>query len=354
MKRVGLIFGSRSVEHEISITTASKAYEALRQLRGEYETRPDLSDQGRRLAHRPGRGAAPDDRGRGPRLPGARPPQDAPGELQGAAPRPGAGRRRRGPAVPAARSDGARTLPETRSGPRGSRRRWDRSWTSPFPIVHGTHGEDGTLQGLFELADIPYVGTGRRRVGGGDGQDPLQAALPRGGPAHRGGDLVQPTSVARRRGRRHPRGRSRASATRWWSSRRWRAPASGSPGRPNAQELVRAVAQAIQFSARVLVEKALDDRLEIQCAVLGNHDPVVSECEELTQSAGIVSFEDKYLRRPGAAEADLAPSHIPARIPDGPGAARQGAGPGHLPRRWTRAGSPGWTSWWTGRRCSRS
>jgi len=40
MKRVGLIFGSRSVEHEISITTASKAYEALRQLQGEYETLP--------------------------------------------------------------------------------------------------------------------------------------------------------------------------------------------------------------------------------------------------------------------------------------------------------------------------
>jgi D-alanine-D-alanine ligase-like ATP-grasp enzyme len=40
MKRVGLIFGSRSVEHEISITTASKVYEALRQLQGEYEILP--------------------------------------------------------------------------------------------------------------------------------------------------------------------------------------------------------------------------------------------------------------------------------------------------------------------------
>ena len=40
MMRVGLIFGSRSVEHEISVTTASKAYEALRALAGEYETIP--------------------------------------------------------------------------------------------------------------------------------------------------------------------------------------------------------------------------------------------------------------------------------------------------------------------------
>jgi len=40
MKRVGLVFGSRSVEHEISVTTAGKAYEVLRQLTGEYETVP--------------------------------------------------------------------------------------------------------------------------------------------------------------------------------------------------------------------------------------------------------------------------------------------------------------------------
>jgi D-alanine-D-alanine ligase len=84
----------------------------------------------------------------------------------------------------------------------------------------------------------------------------------------------------------------------------------------NAQELQRAVGQAIQFSPRVLVERALDDRIEVQCALLGNHDPVISECEELVQSAGIVSFEDKYLRRPGQGEADLAPSLIPAHIPE--------------------------------------
>ena len=40
MKRVGLVFGSRSVEHEISVTTAGKAYEVLRQLAAEYETVP--------------------------------------------------------------------------------------------------------------------------------------------------------------------------------------------------------------------------------------------------------------------------------------------------------------------------
>jgi D-alanine-D-alanine ligase len=83
------------------------------------------------------------------------------------------------------------------------------------------------------------------------------------------------------------------------------------------QELGRAARQAIQFSTRVLVERAVEDRLEVQCSVLGNHDLSVSECEELLRAIGIVSFEDKYLgRAERTEEADLAPSQIPARIPD--------------------------------------
>jgi len=82
-------------------------------------------------------------------------------------------------------------------------------------------------------------------------------------------------------------------------------------------ELRRAVGQAIQFGTRILIERAVEDRLEVQCAVLGNHDLIVSECEELVRAAGIVSYEDKYLRRVETAEEiDIAPSHIPARIPE--------------------------------------
>ena len=39
-----------------------------------------------------------------------------------------------------------------------------------LPLLHGPYGEDGTLQGLLELAGVPYVGSGRVRLGGGDGQ----------------------------------------------------------------------------------------------------------------------------------------------------------------------------------------
>jgi len=183
-----------------------------------------------------------------------------------------------------------------------------------FPTVHGTHGEDGTLQGLFELADLPYVGTGV--AASAAGMDKILSKL-----LFRGAGL--PTVEATWFGRRQWLA-DEAAAVHEVESRLGYpvvvkpAVAGSSVGIARAAgpaELAKAVNHAIQFSARVLVEKAVDDRLEIQCAVLGNHALVVSECEELTQSAGIVSFEDKYLRRPGAAEADLAPSQIPARIP---------------------------------------
>ncbi len=314
MKRVGLIFGSRSVEHEISITTASKVYEALRQLQGEYETLPIyLSKTGAWLSGPPvERLLAIEAEGRACREPARRKAlqEDYKAQLQNL--ERGGGEAIQQFLAPDPTVRGLAGNPERAS--------WFKKALGPaldiaFPVVHGTHGEDGTLQGLFELADIPYVGP--NVAASAAGMDKILSKL-----IFRGAGL--PTVEAA-----------------WFSRRQWLADqpsavrevesrvgyplvikpamAGSSVGiarAGNAQELARAVAQAIQFGTRVLAEKALDDRLEVQCAVVGNHDPVVSECEELTQSAGIVSFEDKYLKRPGEADADLAPSQIPARIPE--------------------------------------
>jgi len=313
MKRVGLIFGSRSVEHEISITTASKAFEALRQLQGEYETLPiHVTKAGAWLTGPPvERLLAIEAEGRACQDPARRKTlqEGYKAQLQRLEQGEGDAVQQFLPPDPTVR--GLAANPERAS--------WFKKALGPaldiaFPVVHGTHGEDGTLQGLFELADIPYVGP--NVAASSAGMDKIVSKL-----IFRGAGLPTVEAV-------------------WFARRQWLAdqaaaireaelrvgyPAVVKPAvagssvgiarAANAQELASAVAQAIQFSTRILVEKALDDRLEIQCALLGNHDPVVSECEELTQSAGIVSFEEKYLRRPGAEEADLAPSHIPARIP---------------------------------------
>jgi len=314
MKRVGLIFGSRSVEHEISITTASKVYEALRQLQGEYETLPIyLGKAGAWLTGPPvERLLAVEAEGRACREPARRKTLQGDYKAQLQSLERGGGEAIQQFLAPDPTVRGLAGNPERVS--------WFKKALGPalaiaFPVVHGTHGEDGTLQGLFELADIPYVGP--NVAASAAGMDKILSKL-----IFRGAGL--PTVEAA-----------------WFSRRQWLAdqPAAvrevesrvgyplvvkpamagssvGIARAASAQELVRAVAQAIQFGTRVLAEKALDDRLEVQCAVMGNHDLVVSECEELTQSAGIVSFEDKYLKRPEEAEADLAPSHIPARIPE--------------------------------------
>jgi len=318
MKRIGLVFGSRSVEHEISVTTASKVYEVLRQLGTDYEA--VLLYLNKRGAWLTGRAVARlltiEAEGRTAEDPSRRKSlqqafKQALESLQ----------------TTEASGDAAQLFlppdPSVRSlcgNPLHAgwfRKQVQAALDIAFPVVHGTHGEDGTLQGLFELADVPYVGPGV--AASAAGMDKILSKL-----LFRGAGL--PTVEAT-----------------WFTRREWLEDEAGVAGRvesrlaypvvvkpavagssvgiaraANRQDLSRAVRQAIQFGVRVLVERAVEDRLEVQCAVLGNHAPVVSECEELLRAGGIVSFEDKYLRgEERVEEADLAPSRIPARIPDG-------------------------------------
>lgn len=317
MKRVGLIFGSRSVEHEVSVTTASKAYEALRQLAGEYETvllyvnRAGAWVSGKavtRLLEIEAEGRASQDGRRRKTL-----QQEFKRALESLE-----------------RGTGSKDVESLFLSPdpglkhlcqdpeRGG---WFRRQVAPgldiaFPAVHGTHGEDGTLQGLFELADLPYVGPGV--AASAAGMDKILSKL-----LFRGAGLptLPATWFSRKQwlmGEAAVIAKVEASLTYPVVVKPAVAGSSVGIGRAgSAAELKRAVGQAIQFGTRILVERALDDRLEVQCAVLGNHELEVSLCEELVRGAGIVSFEDKYLRRAERQEeADLAPSHIPARIPE--------------------------------------
>jgi D-alanine-D-alanine ligase len=317
MKRVGLIFGSRSVEHEISVTTASKVFEILRQLTTEYETVPLYINKagawltGRgvvRLLEVEAEGRTCQEMARRKELQQAY--KGALEQLQRVETAPEVE-----PLFPAP-DPSVRTLCRNPAQQGWFRRQLPARPDIAFPTVHGTHGEDGTLQGLFELADLPCVGPGT--AASALGMDKVQSKL-----CFRGAGL--PTLEAT-----------------WFSRRRWLAdeaavvaeveaalrypvvvkPAvAGSSvgiGRAgSAQELRRVVGQAIRFSTRVLVERALDERIEVQCAVLGNHALEVSACEELLGARAIVSYEDKYLGRADRTEAaDLAPSEIPARIPE--------------------------------------
>src|SRR5215472_697096 len=144
--RVGILFGGRSGEHEVSLLSAASVLKAINS--DKYEVVPiGITKEGRWLsdthAERLLRGEA--DGGRHLR---AGDPEATPGAAVLA----------RGEAVivpPVPQSHGLIPFESTAStGQEGI------DVDVIFPVLHGTFGEDGTIQGLFELADIPYVGAG--------------------------------------------------------------------------------------------------------------------------------------------------------------------------------------------------
>ncbi|GAC1434080.1 MAG: hypothetical protein NVSMB65_08130 [Chloroflexota bacterium] len=136
--RVGVIFGSRSVEHEVSVITALQAMHAMDTTR--YEPVPIyITKEGRWLA-----GAGLQD------LEVLRTAESAARAGRQAAISPDATVRVL--VEPGEDGGGVGGMLRRRRAPLGI--------DVAFPCVHGTHGEDGTLQGLLELADLPYVGSG--------------------------------------------------------------------------------------------------------------------------------------------------------------------------------------------------
>ncbi len=165
-----------------------------------------------------------------------------------------------------------------------------------FPAIHGMHGEDGTLQGLLELMNLPYVGAGV--VGSAVGMDKIvmkaifnENQLP-----------ILPYV--------------------WWDQQEWEIapdaiiedvettlsyplfvkPAMGGSSIgvahvKNQDELLSAIELAGHYSRRMLAEQAVEDPLEINCAVMGTDEPTVSVCEQPITEANFLSFDDKYIHQ---------------------------------------------------------
>ena len=163
-----------------------------------------------------------------------------------------------------------------------------------FPVLHGPYGEDGTVQGLLEMAGLAVCRQRRAGVGGRHGQvdheDPLRGSRPAGLPLR--------TTLSGRSGI--------AIATRCCSS-------IGALGLPvfvkpanlgssvgiskvkTQAELVPAIELALQFDRKIIVEAAVPRAREIECAVLGNDDPQTSVPGEILPSREFYDYEAKYL-----------------------------------------------------------
>ena len=163
-----------------------------------------------------------------------------------------------------------------------------------FPVLHGPYGEDGTVQGLLELANVPYVGAGV--LGSAVGMD--KAVMKQLFAAH---DLPLARYVVslRREWERDPKGVT-ARVNRELGYPVFVKPANlgSSVGISKAktdEELAAAVRLAAQFDRKIVIEAAVPNAREIECAVLGNDEPEASIAGEIVPSREFYDYEAKYL-----------------------------------------------------------
>jgi D-alanine-D-alanine ligase len=177
-----------------------------------------------------------------------------------------------------------------------------------FPVLHGTFGEDGTVQGLFELAGVAYVGAGVLGSAIGMDKDVAKRLLRDAGIPIVDFAVVHAAAFAR----------DRAAALAGADALGWPlfvkpANAGSSVGVARVAgpgELAGAVRAALAFDRKVLLERAVDAR-EIECSVLGNDEPEASVPAEILvhHKDGFYSYDAKYV------DADGASFKIPADIP---------------------------------------
>jgi len=178
-----------------------------------------------------------------------------------------------------------------------------------FPVLHGTYGEDGTVQGLLELADVAYVGAGHLGSGIGMDKDVTKRLL-----AHAGIPVVPWRVCTAADLKRDPDGVLARVAVLGFPLFVKPANAGSSVGvtKVNSLEaLLPALRTAFTFDRKLLAEAAVDAR-EIECAVLGNDEPQASIPGEIVVSHpdGFYSYDAKYVDPTGASwkiPADISP-----------------------------------------------
>jgi len=163
-----------------------------------------------------------------------------------------------------------------------------------FPVLHGPYGEDGTVQGLLELANVPYVGAGV--LGSAVGMD---KAVMKTLFAARGLPVGLYAVVLR------PEWNRSASAVISRIAGELGYPVFVKPANlgssvgiskaKSAGELETAMELALQFDRKVVIEAAIPKAREIECAVLGNDDPEASIPGEIVPSREFYDYEAKYL-----------------------------------------------------------
>jgi D-alanine-D-alanine ligase len=162
-----------------------------------------------------------------------------------------------------------------------------------FPLIHGPYGEDGTLQGLLEMADVPYVGAGVAASAIGLDKALMKALFAQAGlpvPDYRavlgwrwGSDQQAVT-----------RELEAAMPYPWFVKPANGGSSVGITKVRSRENLADAVQLALRYDRKLVVERAVHGR-EIECAVLGNDDPQTSPLGEIVYQREFYDYEAKYL-----------------------------------------------------------
>ena len=163
-----------------------------------------------------------------------------------------------------------------------------------FPVVHGTYAEDGTLQGLLELADLPYVGAGV--LGSAVGMDKIVQK-----------DLLRQAKIPTTPAIWFFYNEFRSTPKKLIAEmeKKLRYPMFVKPAHSgssigiskshNQKELLVHIEFASQYDWKILVEKAVPNAREIECAVLGNENPEASVPGEIVPSNEFYDYDAKYV-----------------------------------------------------------
>jgi D-alanine-D-alanine ligase len=161
-----------------------------------------------------------------------------------------------------------------------------------FPVMHGPFGEDGTIQGLLELMNLPYVGGGVMASAVGMDKAMMKAVFLQGG-------LPVGAYLVYLRKELENFGRVAAAVETELGYPCFIKPANlgssvGISKARNREELQKALNLAAEFDRKIVVEQLLQGR-EIECAVLGNDEPVASVPGEIISCADFYDYEAKYV-----------------------------------------------------------
>jgi D-alanine-D-alanine ligase len=279
--RIGVIYGGRSGEHEISVASAASVIKSLD--RSRYEPLPIRIEKD-------GRWTIAD------KTPTAMSAAEVIAQARGSSSRmlrPG-----RETVLVAHPSEDALLTIERRPATRGSDDEGGAVVTGlgldvVFPVLHGPYGEDGTIQGLLELANVPYVGSGV--LASAVGMD--KAAMRLMFAAH-GLPLAPWKAYLRRDWDQHRDAVTESALSMGLPLFVKPANLGSSVGISKVKtsgELAPAIERALEFDRKVVIEWCVPEAREIECAVLGNDDPQASVPGEVIPGREFYDYEAKYL-----------------------------------------------------------